>query len=69
MSARGHRGGHQVLDDDVNARWDRDIKRQLTAIRADEILRDLGRLRREWRAYQRRHALPIPGQLDLFTNT
>ena len=69
MSARGHRGGHQVLDDDVNARWDRDIKRQLAAIRADEILRDLRRLQREWRAYQRRHALPSAGQLDLFTNT
>ena len=67
MSARPHLGrGHEVLDDDVNARWDRDLKRQLAAIRADEILRDLGRLQRDWRVYQRRHALPIGGQLDLF---
>ena len=67
MSPHGHRGGHQDRDDDVNARWDRDIKRQLAAIRADEILRDLRRLQREWRAYQRRHAPPAPGQLDLFS--
>ena len=69
MSARSHPGGHQVLDDDVNARWDRDIKRKLAEIRADEILRDLGRLQRAWGAYQRRYAPPIPGQLDLFTDT
>ena len=50
MSARPHPGGHQVLDDDVNARWDRDLKRQLAEIRADEILRDLGRLQRAWGA-------------------
>lgn len=69
MSTLPHHGGHHVLDDDVNARWNRDIKRQLAAIRADEVLRDLARLQRDWRAYQRRHALPVPGQLDLFTNT
>lgn len=69
MSARSDSGGRQALDDDVNARWDRDIKRTLAAIRADEILRDLGRLQRAWGAYQRRHALPIAGQLDLFTDT
>lgn len=69
MSAQPHRDDDQALDDDYNARWDRDIKRQLAAIRADEILRDLRRLQREWRAYQRRHVQPRPGQLDLFTNT
>lgn len=45
MSPRAHHG-HQVRDDDVNARWDRDIKRQLAALRADETLRDLARLQR-----------------------
>ena len=69
MSAHPASGGHHVLDDDVNARWNRDIKRKLAEIRADEILRDLGRLQRAWGAYQRRHALPNPGQLDLFTDT
>ena len=48
MSADPHRGGHQVLADDVNARWDRDIKRQLAAIQADAILRDLRILSRAW---------------------
>ena len=69
MSADPHRGGHQVLDDDVNARWDRDIKRQLAVIQADAILRDLRILGRGWARYQRRYPLPSPGQLDLFTNT
>ena len=64
-----HHGGHQVDVDERNARWDRDLKLQLAGIRADEILRDLRRLQRDWRAYQRRHVLPIAGQLDLFTNT
>jgi hypothetical protein len=64
-----HRGLDQVDVDERNARWDRDIKLQLAGIRADDILRDLRRLQRDWRAYQRRHALPMPGQLDLFTNT
>lgn len=69
MSAHSHRGGYQVLDDDVNARWDRDIKRQLAAIQADAILRDLRILGRVWARYQRRYPSPSPGQLDLFTNT
>jgi len=57
-----------IDDPDFNARWDRDLKRRLANVRADEILRDLTRLERAWRAYQRRFAAPPPGQLDLFSD-
>jgi hypothetical protein len=56
-----------IDDPDFNARWDRDLKRRLAGVRADEILCDLTRLERDWRAYQRRHTQPAPGQLELFT--
>ena len=58
-----------IDDPDFNARWDRDIKARLAAVRADEILAALRRLDRDWRAYQRRYAPPVTGQLDLFTDT
>jgi hypothetical protein len=58
-----------IDDPDFNARWDRDIKAKLAAVRADEILAALRRLDRAWTAYQRRYAPPVPGQLDLFTDT
>ncbi len=63
-SAPQHR---RALDDDFAERWDRDMKRTLAGIRADAILRDLARLKRAWRQYQRLHPVPAPGQLDLFT--
>ena len=58
-----------INDPDFNARWDRDLKAKLAALRADEILAALRRLERDWRAYQRRHAPRAAGQLDLFTDT
>ncbi len=59
-----------MIDDPAfNARWDRDIKAKLAAVRADEILAALRRLDREWRAYQRRFRPAPAGQLELFTDT
>jgi hypothetical protein len=59
-----------MIDDlDFNARWDRDMKAKLAAVRADEILAALRRLERDWRAYQRRFAPAPADQLDLFTDT
>jgi hypothetical protein len=58
-----------IDDPDFNARWDRDMKAKLAAVRADEILAGLRRLERDWRAYQRRFTPAPAGQLDLFTDT
>jgi hypothetical protein len=55
-------------NEDRDARWDRDMKATLANLRADELLRAVGRLEREWRAYQRQFAPPPRGQLDLFTD-
>lgn len=57
-----------IDDPDFNARWDRDMKAKLAAVRADEILAALLRLQRDWRAYQRRFPSVPVGQLDLFTD-
>jgi hypothetical protein len=57
-----------IDDPDFDARWDRDMKAQLAALRADEILAALRRLDRDWRAYQRRFKPAAAGQLDLFTD-
>ena len=35
---------------------------------ADAILRDVGKLDRAWRAYQRTYTVPNAGQLDLFAS-
>jgi len=35
-------------------------------LRADQLMRDLGRLEQAWRRYQRQHPAPLAGQLDLF---
>jgi len=56
-----------IDDPDFNERWDRDMKVKLAGIRAEEILRDLARLKRAWQQYERAHPAPAPGQLDLFT--
>jgi hypothetical protein len=51
-----------VVDDVVDERFDRAMR----LLRADQIIRDLGRLERAWRRYEREHKPPLPGQLDLF---
>jgi hypothetical protein len=58
-----------IDDPDYNARWDRNLKAKLAAVRADEILAALRRLERDWRVYQRRVPPAPAGQLDLFTDT
>ena len=68
MSPRDAQAGAVVdgsdgrLVDVVDERFDRAMK----LLRVDQIMRDLGRLERAWRRYQRQHPAPPPGQLDLF---
>jgi hypothetical protein len=64
MSPRDAQAGAMVdgLVDDVDERFERAMR----LLRADQLIRDLGRLERAWRRYQRQYAPPMPGQLDLF---
>jgi len=55
-------GADSRLVDDVDERFDLAMK----LLRADQVLRDLDRLERAWRRYQRQHGPGFPGQLHLF---
>ncbi len=52
----------RLVDDEVDERFDLAMR----LLRADQLIRDLGRLERAWRRYARRHPPPMAGQLDLF---
>jgi hypothetical protein len=65
MSPRDAQAGATVdglVDDELDERFDRAMR----LLRVDQIIRDLGRLERAWRRYEREHRPPMPGQLDLF---
>ncbi len=51
-----------LVDDVVDERFELAMR----LLRADQLIRDLGRLERAWRRYEREHRPPMPGQLDLF---
>lgn len=65
MSPRDTQGG-AVLDGRLADEVDERFELAMMLLRADQLLRDLGRLERAWRRYQRQHAVPLPGQLALF---
>ena len=52
----------RLVVDVVDGRFDRAMR----LLRADQIIRDLDRLERAWRRYEREHRPPMPGQLVLF---
>jgi hypothetical protein len=52
----------RLVDDDIDGRFEH----AMTLLRVDQLLRDVGRLERAWRRYERQHPPPLPGQLDLF---
>jgi hypothetical protein len=59
-----------VLSWPVSAAWVDDVDERfdlaMRLLRADQLLRDLGRLERAWRRYEREHRPPLAGQLVLF---
>jgi hypothetical protein len=52
----------RLVDDELDERFDRAMR----LLRVDQLIRDLDRLERAWRRYEREHWPPMPGQLDLF---
>jgi hypothetical protein len=65
MSPRDAQAG-AVLDGRLVDDVDEPFELAMTLLRADQVIRDLGRLERAWRRYQRQHPPPLAGQLDLF---